>query len=164
MFAPVIYLHPRGLGGANATQRLCPPLPHTHTHTHTHTQVESLVQDGSFWFENCQVKVWRGKVRRRGCIGRAARQPNAAAGACLLCPPTHPTHNAAAPRMSRKPQKSKKRKHHKKNQLYRWRACPPPFWSLRTATFGAAASTAAATITCDSGTFAARPWSISRWG
>jgi hypothetical protein len=33
-------------------------------------KVEDLVQDGSFFFENCQVKVWKGKVS--GVLGRTA--------------------------------------------------------------------------------------------
>lgn len=28
--------------------------------------VEGMAQDGSFFFENVQVKVWRGKVRAAG--------------------------------------------------------------------------------------------------
>lgn len=35
---------------------------------YVHTQVADLVQDGSFFFENSQVKIWKGKVRAQQLV------------------------------------------------------------------------------------------------
>lgn len=162
-------------------------------------------QDGSFFFENCQVKVWKGKVRlcvnlylrsflhlhmfitvagpgrtRRGpATPERLRRARAAAAATRWCA-RRPRRGSKARAIRESPGLPSlcRAAHHAQLaadphrtldlgpllSLPRWRACPRRSLSRRTATFGAAASTAATTTMCASHTSAAPRSSTSRWG